>query len=83
MNKSEYVDKQWRVSARFLKIFPFFIMLIIGINVWHDAQAGKAFDWMYLVYGAGFILWTGFLYLFMRLIFKFVRAKTQHDERRR
>ena len=31
----------------------------------------------------GFLLWTGILYIFMRLIFKFVRAKIVHDERRR
>ena len=82
MKKSEYVEKQWRASVRFLKIFPFFILLIIGINIWQDADSGKPFDWMYLVYGAGFLLWTGILYIFMRLIFKFVRAKTLHDERR-
>ncbi|MCA0209242.1 MAG: hypothetical protein LCH74_09290 [Proteobacteria bacterium] len=83
MKKSDFVEKQWRASVRFLKIFPFFILLIIGINIWHDTKAGKAFDWMYLVYGTGFLLWTGFLYIFMRLIFKFVRAKTLHDERRK
>lgn len=83
MKKSEYVEKQWRTSVRILKIFPFFILLIIGTNIWQDAHAGKPFDWMYLVYGAGFLLWTGVLYIFMRLIFKFVRAKTLHDEHRK
>ncbi|MDK2760625.1 MAG: hypothetical protein KYX64_04635 [Sphingopyxis sp.] len=67
---------------RFLKIFSFFILLIIGMNIWQDADAGKPFDWIYLVYGAGFLLWTGILYIFMRLIFKLGRAKTLHDERR-
>ena len=83
MNKSDYVEKQWRSSVRFLKIFPFFILLIIGINVWHDAEQGKPFDWMYLVYGIGFLLWTGILYAAMWLVFKFVRAKVRHDEQRR
>lgn len=83
MKKSEYVEKQWRASVRFLKIFPFFILLIVGINIWHDAEAGKPFDWMHLVYGLGFIVWAGILYIFMRLIFKFVRAKVLHDEHRR
>ena len=83
MKKSEYVEKQWRASVRFLKIFPFLILLIIVFNIRHDAREGKMFDWMHLVYGAGFVLWTGFLYIFMRLIFKFVRAKTLHDEQRK
>ena len=81
MNKSDFVEKQWRASLRFLKIFPFFILLIIGLNVWHDAKQGEPLDWMHFVYGAGFLLWTGILYIFMRLIFKFVRAKVRHDER--
>lgn len=82
MKKSDYVERQWRASVRFLKIFPFFILLIVGINIWQDAGAGESFDWMHLVYGLGFILWGGILYIFMRLIFKFVRAKVLHDERR-
>lgn len=83
MKKSEYVEKQWRVSVRLLKIFPFVILLIIAFNTWHDAEAGKQFNWMYLVYGAGFLIWTGILYVFMRLIFKVLHAKMLHDERRK
>lgn len=83
MKKSDYVEKQWRASIRFLKIFPFLILLIIGINVWKDAEAGKQFDWMLPVYGVGFLIGTAILYVFMRLIFKVVRAKALHDERRK
>ncbi|ABF53122.1 hypothetical protein [Sphingopyxis alaskensis] len=82
MKTSDFVEKQWRASIWFLKIFPFFILLIVVINIWHDADQGKPFDWMHIVYGIGFLFFTCVLYVFMRLIFKFVRAKVQHDERR-
>lgn len=82
ITKSEYVEKQWRTAVRFLKIFPIFIAIIVGMNIWQDAQADRPFEWMHLVYGLGFLLGIGVLYIWMRLIFKFVRAKVLHDEQR-
>ena len=81
MKTSDFVAKQWRASARILAVIVFAIPLIIGINIWHEAEQGKPFDWMYLVYGIGFLVWAGILYILMWLIFKFVRAKVRHDER--
>ena len=80
MKTSKFVEKQWRASVLFLKIFPIFILLIVCINIWHDADQGKPFEWMHIVYGIGFLFFTCILYAFMRLIFKLVRAKVRHDE---
>jgi len=82
MKQRDFIEKQWRISVRFLKIFPFFILLIAGINILQDARAGKPFDWMHLAYGAGFIAFAGVLYIFMRMIFDFVRAVSDYQERR-
>ncbi|BBB12295.1 hypothetical protein [Sphingopyxis sp. FD7] len=83
MKKSDFIEKQWRISVRFLKIFPFFILLIVAINILQDARAGQPFDWMHLAYGAGFIVFTGVMYIFMRMIFDFVRAISDYHERSR
>lgn len=82
MKTSDFIEKQLRASVLFLKIFPIFILLIVGMNIWYDVDRGKRFDWMHIAYGMGFIAFTGVLYVFMRLIFQFVRAKVRHDERR-
>ena len=83
MSKVDFIERQWRECVRLFKIFPFIFAMIIGYNYWREYEAGLPFDWMNLANGAGFLLFLGFLYVFMRLIFKFVRAKALHDERRR
>lgn len=83
MIRPDFVDKQWRASLRMLKVMPFVLFFIVGYNSWRDYQAGRPFDWVYVPVTVGFLLFLGFMYVFMRLIFKFVRAKAQHDERPR
>jgi hypothetical protein len=83
MSKVDFIHKQWRECIRLFKIFPFIFALIIGYNSWREYEAGLPFDWMNLIYFTGFLIFLGFLYVFMRLIFKFVLAKTLHSERRR
>ncbi len=83
MSGVDFVERQWRASLRVLKTMPFLLFFIIGYNSWRDHEAGKPFDWTSVPVAAGFLLFLGFMYVFMRLIFKFVRAKALHDERRR
>jgi hypothetical protein len=67
------------LSLKFVLMMGTFV---IGLNIWDDASQGQPFDWIHIAYGFGFFAFAGILYIFMRLIFKFVLAKTLHDERK-
>lgn len=77
----DFVELQWRRTKRIFAIVPFWILLIFSINVWQDAQAGRPFNPNELLYAGGMIAASTAVFLFAYLIFKFVRAYVQHEER--
>lgn len=83
MNKrSNFVESQWRWTKRFAVFFPFWVLLILGINIWQDAQASEPFDPQNLLYTAGIIAFSIVVLLFNWLIYKSVRSFVRHEERR-
>ena len=78
----DFVKRQWRWTRRFAIFYPFWIALILGLNVWQDATKGEPFDWKQLWLALGMIVFGGLVYLFCSLIFRVVLAKATHDERR-
>ena len=82
MSKVDFIQRRWRSSMRILAIMPFVLAAITGFNIWNDLEQGRPFDGMHLLYFAGFMLWIGFMYIFMRLIFKFLLARARHEEKR-
>ncbi|WEK44225.1 MAG: hypothetical protein P0Y64_05270 [Candidatus Sphingomonas colombiensis] len=75
-----FIDTQWRWMRRFFIVWPFWCALIIGINIWSDAQAGRPFDWGNLLFGSGIALFGGVVFFFSRAIFKFVRGFVSNRE---
>ena len=80
--KVDFIEGQWRATRWVLSLFPFWVALIAGLNIWSDYNSGQAFDWDNLLYPLGLIAFGGVLYLWMRLIFKFLRsyAKRKDEE---
>lgn len=70
--KQKFIDRQWRLMVWFFRIFPLWIALILGINIWHDADQGKPFDWSQVLIALGMIAFAGVVLFFSRLIFKAV-----------
>ena len=64
-----------------MRLFPFWIALIAGINIYDDASKSRPFNWTNLWAAFGMLVFAGFLYLIMRLIFKLVLRYTEHDDR--
>jgi len=56
------------------------IALILAINMWNNHASGKAFDWTPVWVGIGFLAFTGVVYAFARLIFKFVLRYARHRD---
>ena len=54
--------------------------MIAGLNIWSDFREGKSFSWNNLLAALGMLVFAGILYLFMRLIFKFVIRYTDHSD---
>ena len=79
---SEFALKNWSRTLILLKFVVIVFLLVTGLNIFDDVQRGEPFDWMHVVYCLGFLLFSAFLYVFMRLIYKLVIAKILHDERR-
>ena len=77
----EQVERSWRRTVWFLRLFPFWIALIVGFNIWDDRQKGHPVNWMNLWIGAGFLALTGFLAIWMWLIYRFVRRYSEHKDR--
>jgi hypothetical protein len=71
-SQAEYIRKSWKRSVWFLRIFPFWVALIVGINIWDDYAKGKPFNWTNLTAGLGFLVFAGILTIFMWLIHSFV-----------
>jgi hypothetical protein len=82
MKKTEWMDRKWPNYVRLLKITALFFAMILCFNIWTEFKEGRTLDASYLLYGTGFIVWIGVLYVVSRLIFKFIRAKALHDEQR-
>ncbi|GAC1578351.1 MAG: hypothetical protein NVS3B27_22660 [Novosphingobium sp.] len=55
--------------------------MIVGINAWDDHAKGKPFNWANLMYGVGFVAFTGILAVWMWLIYKFVLRYAEHRDR--
>jgi hypothetical protein len=48
--------------------------------MWNNHASGKAFDWTPVWVGIGFLAFTGVVYAFARLIFKFVLRYARHRD---
>ena len=57
-------------------------VVVIGLNIWDDVSQGIPFNWMLIAYGVGFFVFSGLLYILMRLVLKLTMAKVLHDERK-
>lgn len=79
---SMFVQNQWQWTMLLLKLGLTLGAFVIGLNIWDDASQGRPFNWMHIAYGFGFLGFACILYIFMRLIFKFVLAKALYDERK-
>ena len=64
----------------FLRLFPVWIALILAISIWDNHANGRAFDWTLVWAGMGFLAFTGGLYAFARLIYKFVLRYARHRD---
>jgi cytochrome b subunit of formate dehydrogenase len=79
---TQVVRKLWTWTVWSLIFALVMIFVVTGLNIWGDANRGKPFDWRHVMYAVGFVAFSGVMYVFMRLIHKFVLAKSLHDERR-
>jgi TRAP-type C4-dicarboxylate transport system permease small subunit len=55
-------------------------ILVIGINYWDQANTQNSLDWTPIATVLALLFFSGFLYAFIRMIYKFVLAKARHDE---
>jgi hypothetical protein len=78
----DFVERQWRYTKRFFVFFPFWRLLIAGINIWTDLDRGNPLDWRDAVYPAGMASIALLLYIFMKVIFKVVRRYVDHQDKR-
>ena len=79
-SRTAEVERNWRRTLWFFRFFPFWIALILGINLWDDHSKGQTFDWTLIWVGLSFLAFTGGLYIVSRLIYKFVRRYAQHRD---
>ena len=59
--RSEFIETQWRWTRRIALLVPFWTLLIVGINIWHDAESGAPFNPLHLIYGGGMIAFAAFV----------------------
>ncbi|MES2754066.1 MAG: hypothetical protein V4659_05330 [Pseudomonadota bacterium] len=75
MNKKvQFIDRQWRMMKWFFIVWPFWCAMILGLNIWDDANAGRPFNWTNFASGLGIALFGGVVFMFGRLIFRFLRS---------
>ena len=79
-SRTDDVERSWRRTVWFIRFFPFWIALIIGINIWDDHSKGNPFNWTLVWGGIGFLVFTGVIYVCSRLIYKFVRRYAHHRD---
>lgn len=74
MNKRpDFTETQWLWTKRFAFFAFVWILLILAINTFQDAQAGRPFNSENLLYTLGLLAFGAILLLLTRLILKFVR----------
>jgi hypothetical protein len=78
--RSDHVRRSWRRTVWFLRLFPFWIALIVGLNIWDAHAKGRPFNWTNIWYGIEFLVFTTFLGLWMWLIYKFVLRYANHRD---
>ena len=82
MKKSDLVQRIWRWTMRSLQFVLAMAVVVVGLNIWDDASQGMPFNWMLIAYSFGFFVFSGLIYISMRLVLKLVLAKVLHDERK-
>jgi magnesium-transporting ATPase (P-type) len=80
--EAKAIQKIWRWTMLSFKFVLVAGVVVIGTNIWSNAQQQKPFDWYLIITGISFALFAWFLYIVMLLIFKLVRAKARNDEGR-
>jgi len=78
----DFVERQWRYVKRFMLLVPVWILLIAAFNIWDDSKGGQPLQWYTVAYPIGMIAFASVIFLFMRLIFKFVRRYVEHEDKR-
>jgi hypothetical protein len=80
MEKPGYIQKVWEKTRWFLRLFPFWIVLIFAINVWQQRQepANLAHE---IQAAIGMVLASITLYGFFYLIYTPLLAWTGHESR--
>ncbi len=66
----DYAKRNWRRTIWFFKIFPFWLALIIALNIWDDHSNRREFNWTLIWAGLAFLVFTGCFYVFARFIHK-------------
>ena len=82
MKSSDLVQRIWRWTMLSLQFVLAMAVVVIGLNIWDDVSQGIPFNWMLIAYGVGFFVFSGLLYILMRLVLKLTMAKVLHDERK-
>ena len=78
---ADFLRAQWRRMKRIAVIFPIWIAMIIAVNIWHDADAGKPFNATNFFGGLGIIALGGIVLLGCWLVFKVVLALVSYRDR--
>ncbi len=81
--RTDRVKCSWRQTLWFLRILPFFIALIVGLNALDDLTKGKPFNWMNASYGLGFLALTGLLGVWNWLIYRLALRYVEHRDRQK
>lgn len=73
--------RTWRRTIWHLRIVLFSVVPIIAYISWKDHAEANSFNWTNVWAGFGFLVGIGMLYLFMRLIYKFLLRFAEHRDR--
>ncbi len=80
MEDPERIKRVWQRTRFIFFLFPFWIILIMGINIWSDAGNGKPFNWENVVYPALMLAFSAFLMGCCWMIFRFIASLSKRED---